>query len=448
MVPLSVGEVHSALQAQFSKWGDIAVHGELTSTRRRGNALYAELLQKDENNRIEAKLNIVIFGLKLSQIDQVLRAASLELADGLPFLFRGALTTFGPSGALQLSVNAVDPTWTIGQSAVNKDLLLQKLQQEGVLHANRRIPFPPLPMRIAVIVGEKSAAEADFRKELEDSLIDFKLLIVPAVVQGDGAVSSIQNAFSAIYKSKWSPDVVALVRGGGSKSDLAAFDQESIARMIAVSPWPVITGIGHEIDYSVADAAAHKSFKTPTATAAALVDQIRRFHSQVELRFNNTLQNVLRTLNARQEQLVRAGMILERAGNNLSARTERELTKAESRLQRIDGRLQQELALTDRRAVRLKTGTEEFFTRTLHALERAELQVEKHDTTKLLQRGFSILTQDGEVVSASSVDASKPFTARTKDGIITAQVQSSKIEVSAVDTMSTSETDAKGSEKE
>ena len=132
------------------------------------------------------------------------------------------------------------------------------------------------PLRVGVVTSESSAAWADFRHEIERSGIGFRLLLADVRVQGESAVRDVSTAIRSLGL-RTDLDVIAVVRGGGSRAELATFDAEEIARAIAASPLPVITGIGHEIDTSVADEVAFLRFKTPTACATGLVERVSEF---------------------------------------------------------------------------------------------------------------------------------------------------------------------------
>ena len=203
-------------------------------------------------------------------VNAVMKAAGAgRMDDGMEIRIAGKLAWWAPRGRIQLRMATIDPTYTLGRLGEDRDRLLAALRSERLLDRNRSVPMPVLPLRIGLVTSLGSAAHADFRHELERSGIGFRILEADARTQGLDAGRSIAVAIARL--AAHGADVVAVVRGGGSRTDLAPFDGEVIARAIALAAVPVVTGIGHEVDRSIADEVAHQSFKTPTACAAGLV---------------------------------------------------------------------------------------------------------------------------------------------------------------------------------
>jgi exodeoxyribonuclease VII large subunit len=168
---------------------------------------------------------------------------------------------------------SVDPAYTLGRLAEARELLLNRLRAEGAIGRNAALAVPEVPLRVGLVTSAGSAAAADFLRTLEASGFGWQVLAVDARVQGVDAERSVVAALRRCS----GVDVVCVVRGGGARTDLAAFDSEVVARAIAATPFPVFTGIGHETDTTVADTVAHTAFKTPTACAAALVERVQDF---------------------------------------------------------------------------------------------------------------------------------------------------------------------------
>jgi exodeoxyribonuclease VII large subunit len=196
----------------------------------------------------------------------------VRITAGTDVRIRGRLDWYAPRGQLQLRMTAIDPAYTLGQLEMARAELIARLTEEGLLRANSRHALPIAPLRVGLITSEGSAAEADFLDELRRSGFAFEVLRVDTRVQGTDAARSIASAIRMVATHR--PQVVALVRGGGARTDLAAFDDEAVARAIAACPVPVLTGIGHEVDTSVADDVAHTAAKTPTACAQLLVARV------------------------------------------------------------------------------------------------------------------------------------------------------------------------------
>lgn len=175
---------------------------------------------------------------------------------------------------MQLVVREVDPVFTLGMLERRRRETLAALEAAGKIERNRRLPLSPIPLSLALITSEGSAAYHDFLAVLEASGYGFEILLLHAAVQGKDAEREISSAFGSL-PSLPDLDCAVLIRGGGSRSDLAAFDSRIIAEAIAAAPVPVITGLGHEIDRSIADLLAHTASTTPTKAAELLVDRVR-----------------------------------------------------------------------------------------------------------------------------------------------------------------------------
>lgn len=263
---------------------DLWVEGQVSGFHdaRSGHAYFDLVEPSDVPGRaVAAKLSVALFKGARPSVDQTLASAGgLALGNDLQLRIRARLDFYPPSGRLQLIMNGVDPTFTLGLLAAERDRLIRALADEGLLRANRANLISVPPLRIGLVTSVGSAAHADFTDELVRSGLPFEVLEHDARVQGHGSAVDLAEALSVVATHQ--PDVIALVRGGGSATDLAAFDAEVLARTIAALDVAVVTGIGHEIDRSVADEVAHTALKTPTACAAALVEQVQAFSDAVD----------------------------------------------------------------------------------------------------------------------------------------------------------------------
>jgi exodeoxyribonuclease VII large subunit len=275
--------------------------------------------------------NVALWRGTRAEIERTLtEAGSLALADDLLIRIRVRLEFYAPRGRLQLIMDRIDPEFTLGRLAIERERLLRALAEAGLLDRNATIPVPEPPLRVGLVTSIGSAAHADFSTELDHSGLAFIIFERDTRVQGEGVAGDIAEGLRLV--ASYQPDIVALVRGGGSAADLVAFDAEVVARTIAELNIPVWTGIGHEIDRSIADEVAHTAFKTPTACAAALVERGRTFASLVE---------------AMQSEIVnRARQVVKHSGQrqaDLTGRTARAartaLTRHEERLAGMTGRL-------------------------------------------------------------------------------------------------------------
>ncbi|MBT4677233.1 MAG: exodeoxyribonuclease VII large subunit, partial [Acidimicrobiaceae bacterium] len=262
---------------------DLWVEGQVSNFHdaRSGHA-YFDLVEPSAvpGRAVAAKLSVALFKGARIGVDHTLAAVGeLALANDLQLRIRARLDFYPPSGRLQLIMNGVDPAFTLGRLAAERERLLHALADEGLLRANRANPIPVPPLRVGLVTSIGSAAHADFSEEISRSGFPFTILERDARVQGDGSAVDLAEALHMVATHQ--PDVIALVRGGGSATDLAAFDAEVLARTIATLDVAVVTGIGHEVDRAVADEVAHTAFKTPTACAVAIVGQVAAFADAV-----------------------------------------------------------------------------------------------------------------------------------------------------------------------
>ena len=259
------------------------VEGQITNLRTpRSGHTYLDLVEpSDEPGRPPvAAFSVVLWKQTRVGIDRTLaEAGDLALGDDLQVRIRASIDFYPPHGRLQLKMTGVDPGFTLGLMAAQRERLLLALATEGILGRNASLALSEPALRIGLVTSIGSAAHADFCTELERSGIAFDLIERDTRVQGDGAAIDIAEGLRIV--ATYGPDVIALVRGGGSAVDLSVFDAEVVARTIAGLAVPVLTGIGHEIDRSIADEVAHTSYKTPTACAAALVSAARAFADRI-----------------------------------------------------------------------------------------------------------------------------------------------------------------------
>lgn len=275
---LSVLELtRSARQAvSLSFPREVWVEGEIGSISRtaRGHVFF-DLVEADRRGGPPAaSVGVVLFDDVRRQVNAELRATgAVRMTEGVQIRLRGKVDLFERSGRVQVRMSAIDPAHTLGQLAAARAAVLERLAADDLLRRNAERSLPALPLHVGVVTSAGSAAHADVVHELEAAGIGFRVRVCSAQVQGAAAPGEIAAAVA--HLARLDVDVVLLVRGGGARTDLAAFDHEVVGRAIATCPVPVLTGVGHEIDETVADVVAHLAAKTPTACAAALVAHAR-----------------------------------------------------------------------------------------------------------------------------------------------------------------------------
>jgi exodeoxyribonuclease VII large subunit len=424
------------------------VSGEISGLNRPRKHVYFELVApRDDAGRVPtAVLPVVLFEANKEAVNRELRRHHVpRMADGVRVRIRGEVLFNERNGRVQLRMIGIDPSYTLGQIALDRDRVLRALRAEGLVDRNSRLPFPVVPLRVGLITAAGSAAATDFVHELTASGYGFHVRLVDARVQGAGAADDVIRALR--HLARLDLDVIALVRGGGSRADLVAFDGEQLARTIASLDVPVLTGVGHEIDRSIADDVAHQAFKTPTACAAALVAAVRTYHHDTELlweELTHAARLALRRhddlLDARAGASARAARSSVRAAatatDTVAARLAREavhtLGRAGYRLERTRertaGAASTHLArgrtvLDDAGRVLATRPARELLAAERH-LSQTEARVRALDPMRLLARGWSITTTDDGALLRRAIDAPPGRTLRTRvaDGVIVSTV--------------------------
>ena len=394
--------INSALRRRFSD--GVWVRGEIQGWSERGPHAYFKLVEETDDGK--AAINIQFFANARMRLRPILNKHRLRLGDGLKVRIFGHLDFFAPSGQLGLKMSGLDPRFTLGEMALERDDVVRRLVASGLFDANRRTKLPAAPLRVGVITSTASAAWADFTHELDRSGFAFRVRVIDVRVQGEWAVDMVAAALATLTRHD-DLDVVVIIRGGGSKTELATFDHETIATAIAASPLPVFTGLGHEIDRSVADEVAHSSLKTPTACAAALVEHVTAFQIAGERAWSAIEQHADRALRDSSQSLFTiihgirraARAAVERSDDRLGHRHHRVAATASRALERSDGRLAACTAALRRVPSRLEPEI-----RHLEAIaERARLL----DPVVTMARGWTITRAvDGTVVRSADELAS------------------------------------------
>lgn len=254
-------------------WSSVWVAGEVQRVRpHRNGHLYLELVEKGERDSVTGSLSGVIWRGQLARIRRALQSAGVEFTEGVQIRCHGGLDFYPPHGRVQFIIDDVDPVFTEGRLEQRRRETLKALEAAGLLERNRERPLSILPLRVGLVTSEGSAAFHDFLTTLRQSGYPFEVSFVHSLVQGREAERQIVSAMEAL--SRQHLDCIALIRGGGSRSDLSVFDAKAVAEAVATCPLPVLTGLGHEIDLSIADRVAHTALKTPTGVGEFLNQRV------------------------------------------------------------------------------------------------------------------------------------------------------------------------------
>lgn len=371
---------------------------------------YLELVEKAEkggdNGVPTAQARAVIWKSHFPRIAAYFEAETGQrLAPGLKILAK-VLVSYHELYGFSLQITDVDPSFTLGDLERQRQQTIAQLQQDGVWEMNRGVPMPTVVQRVAVVSSAQAAGYQDFCKELAKSPYRFEVELFDAFMQGEAAEGSIIDALCRVADRLEEFDAVVIIRGGGSRSDLNCFNAYRICSYVAQFPLPVITGIGHDKDTSVADMVAHTALKTPTAVAGWLVERMDRICGWLDaaaLQLHDGVLRLSRTQQVRLEELagdvrhLSLGLLRQR-GLELGSREEvfRQAVGSFLRQQR------QQLAAT------------------------GEL-VESRSPRHILRMGFAVVRSGGRAVtSVRQVTAGERLTINVADGRFSAEVKAEK----------------------
>lgn len=357
------------------------------------------------------------------------------------------LDFYAPYGKISLHVEDIDPTYTLGDLEAKRQALIEKLTKLGTLHDNAERELEEVPMKLGLITSDGSAAYNDFMNELKNSGIGFDVALCDARMQGEEAIPTVCAALATLERRGVA--AIVIIRGGGSRLDLSWFDREEVVQGIVRCKVPVITGIGHEIDVTVSEMAAHTGLKTPTAAAAFLVERVGTFLDTVtelgrgvgraalreveteELAFMNTAGRVVagtKLMVAEAFALIRdaprrlvhlAQMVTERQGAALAGMAGRLV--AGRHIRRFED-LNVDLSKI---VLRLSHGFSERSEKERHRLDLLTERLRLLDPSRTLDRGYALLRdKEGKTIkSVLELTKGDRFRAVMRDGRVAATVE-------------------------
>lgn len=395
---------------------EIVVEGEVSNYRKQSSG-HQYFTLKDA----QSQLPCVMFARP-----GVWRRQSVPLEDGMQIRARGRLTVYEARGQYQLSVQQVEPAGA-GMLQAKFEALKRKLQAEGLFEPARKRALPIFPSVIALVTSPSGAALRDMLNIFTRRAPWLRLVIVPARVQGDGSaeeiVAALQLANDWERRALPKPDVIVVARGGGSAEDLWEFNEEIVARAVVASQIPVVSAVGHEIDFTICDFAADLRAPTPSAAAELIAPDGVELSRRIDVFGVRMLREVRNQVDGQAQQLDMAGEALLRSARDRLAQYKAWLAeqgawlKAHRPDQVIQMRRQAIGALEQRLTKCFKTG---FDQRRLN-LERLADHIRLLSPDATLKRGYSITTHvDGHVVrSREEVTSGEKVVTRLSDGSFT-----------------------------
>ena len=429
--------VRSHVEREYT---DAWVEGEISNFRAPDSGhLYFTL--KDGN----AQIRVVMFRSSA-------RLLRFRPADGLQALVRGRVTVYEDRGELQISAEFIEPKGA-GSLQLAFEQLKAKLEAEGLFAAERKKTIPSLPARIGVVTSPQAAALRDILNILRRRHRTVSVVIYPAQVQGDAASGEVA-AGVRIFNQRKNVDVIVVARGGGSAEDLAAFNDEGLARTVAASEIPVISAVGHETDFTILDFVADLRAPTPSAAAelvirsrqevedhaAALQQRLARAmryrllmgrQALTEVAQHGAFVRIMEVINQRQQKLDDLSYRMERAERRLLDHMRRRWETTAAAVRHYDLRL-----VLNGMGKELTAGTAALVSAMRNSLlvhkvrsERLRMALESLSPLAILERGYALVFDaSGKLIKdASSVEAGQKISARLARGEIAAQVTGKKV---------------------
>ena len=358
------------------------VRAEVASLSVRGHC-YMELVEKASTKNIAAKVRATCWQQMYGILSPYFEAETgQKLSVGMQVLLEVEVSFHAVYG-LSLNIVGIDPTFTLGDMARQRQETIQRLKDDGVMDMQSSLEIPSLPRRIAVISSADAAGYGDFCHQLENNSggFQFRTQLFAAIMQGEQSAKSIIQSLQQIADEidKW--DIVVIVRGGGASTDLRNFDDYELASHCAQFPLPIIAGIGHTRDISIVDMVVHSSVKTPTAAAEWLINAMQQQADRIAELYTRLQRAIQHTIN---QQHIR----IEQLQQTLQFTSKKHLYQLRSQL------------------------------------EMWQKTIELHSPERIYRMGYSLTTVDGKVVkSIHDVKAGQQLQTYTADGTITSVVE-------------------------
>ena len=390
---------------------------------------YPELLEK-ANGKVVAQMKANLWKDDYLRINgNFIDTLREPLKDGITILFLATIT-FDPVHGLGLRMIDIDPVFSLGELEREKLETITRLKQEGLFSLNKELPISMLPQRIAVISVETSKGYSDFLNIISGNTWGYKFFcfLFPALLQGDRSVDSILAQLKRIRKVKEHFDIVAIIRGGGGDVGLSSYNNYALAREIAQFPIPVLTGIGHSTNETVAEMIAYKNAITPTELADYLLQKFHNFSVPVQKAREFITERSRRLLRDEKLQLWNAVKYFKSITTNSLQENNNAVRSEVNRVSRLVSfffRREREHGLVLMKTLRKSSADFTVGKRT--SLLNLERTVNIMDPVHVVRRGFTITLRNGKAVkSFTEVLPGDTLTTITADGIIVSAVVQSK----------------------
>ena len=405
MTPLSVVQLTTAIQQVLEKELEplVWVVGELSDFRQAPQGhVYFELVEK-QGNQVQAKIRANLWQFTYRSVAAKFESVTgTSLKNGMKVLAQVSVT-YHPVYGLSLNVKDIDPSFSLGERARIRQETIAKLTQEGWMGHNARLPLPLVIQRIAIISSATAAGYGDFINQLAGNPQGYQVYhqLFPSMMQGNEAVESLLSALDQVAEQaeKLQLDAVVLIRGGGAQLDLDCFDDYRLALKIADFSLPVLTGIGHERDETIADLVAHTRLKTPTAVAEFILSSFREYEENLALAAQR-LDWITRTKFSEEERKLQACHLrIQGEGKQLLSREGEKVRTTALRIQHaVKNDTKQEKSKLEQRQEQLIKSSQRFIRLQQDSLQRLETVSRQLDPNTLLQKGYTRTESQGKPI--------------------------------------------------
>lgn len=390
---------------------------------------YLQLLEKNpKTGATVAKIKAIIWGSQFRFLNaRFKQVTGRDIGNDMKIMVCLSVN-YSPQYGLTVVINDINPEFTLGDMERQRQEILNRLTQEGIIGQNKTVPVPPVPQRIAIVSAAGAAGYGDFMKQLTDNKygVCFYPCLFQATMQGVKTVPTVLTALDKVEQNQHLFDCVVIIRGGGGTEELNSFDNYDLARRVATFPLPVIVGIGHERDITVLDYVAGIRVKTPTAAAEHIILQAANALAHIG-DLSNQVVSIAR------DYIARAKEQLSYYAGNLPIMAQRIIDTNTLRLQNfiqniplhVQRRIEGENAQLARQKDAIKNAVAQVKMKETMRLEALGDKIELLSPRKVMARGYTLTTCEGKIMTdAAQLEAGKLVTIHFRDGKVVAGTQS------------------------
>lgn len=390
---------------------------------------YLQLLEKNsKTGATVAKIKAIIWGNQFRFLNaRFKQVTGRDIGNDMKIMVCLSVN-YSPQYGLTVVINDINPEFTLGDMERQRQEILNRLTQEGIIGQNKTVPVPPVLQRIAIVSAAGAAGYGDFMKQLTDNKygVCFYPCLFQATMQGVKTVPTVLAALDKVEQNQHLFDCVVIIRGGGGTEELNSFDNYDLARRVATFPLPVIVGIGHERDITVLDYVAGIRVKTPTAAAEHIILQAANALAHIG-DLSNQVVSIAR------DYIARAKEQLSYYAGNLPIMAQRIIDTNTLRLQNfiqniplhVQRRIESENAQLARQKDAIKNAVAQVKMKETMRLEALGDKIELLSPRKVMARGYTLTTCEGKIMTdAAQLEAGKLVTIHFRDGKVVAGTQS------------------------